>query len=136
GNVATSETISYDTPFDTRPPKISNITIETSINGVGADAKAQIIVSWRTDENATSQVEFEPGVGGETYSKKTVEDATLTNSHVVIISDIESSRPYHLRAVSRDGARNTTFSNDQAVITGKVSESALDLIIGNLQESF
>ncbi|MCA9391806.1 hypothetical protein KC614_01210 [candidate division WWE3 bacterium] len=136
GNLAQSDIINYDTPFDTRPPKISDIVIETAILGVGKEATAQIIVSWKTDENSTSQVEYGEGVGGTTYGNTTVEDATLTNSHVVIISDLDPSKPYHLRVVSRDGALNETKSGDNAVITGRATDSVFDLILLNLQETF
>ncbi|MCA9391808.1 fibronectin type III domain-containing protein [candidate division WWE3 bacterium] len=136
GNVATSDLQIYSTPFDTRPPKISDIVVETAILGSGQEATAQIIVSWKTDENATSQVEYGEGVGGTTYTNKTVEDGVLTNSHVVIISDVVPSKPYHLRVVSRDAAINEAASSDYAVITGRATDSVLDLIIFNLQETF
>ncbi|MCA9391807.1 DUF2341 domain-containing protein [candidate division WWE3 bacterium] len=136
GNIATSDLQIYSTPFDTRPPKISDIVVETAILGSGQEATAQIIVSWKTDENATSQVEYGEGVGGTTYPNKTVEDGVLTNSHVVIISDVVPSKPYHLRVVSRDGALNDAASSDYAVITGRATDSVLDLIIFNLQDTF
>ncbi|RLD03150.1 MAG: hypothetical protein DRI56_13000, partial [Chloroflexota bacterium] len=136
GNVALSDIQVYSTPFDTRPPKIFDISVETAIIGAGKEATAQIIVGWKTDEGATSQVEYGEGVGGETYTNKTVEDTTLTNSHLVIVSDLRPSKPYHLRVISKDGAGNETKSQDHAEITGRATESVLDLIIVNLQESF
>jgi len=54
----------------------------------------------------------------------------------VIISDLVPSKPFYLRVVSRDGATNTTKSDDYAVITGRATESVLNLIIVNLRESF
>lgn len=136
GNVAQSQSFDYSTPFDTRPPKISDIVIETTILGIGKEATAQVVVSWKTDENSTSQIEYGEGVGGSTYANKTVEDAALTNSHVVIISDLTPSKPYHLRVVTRDGAGNTTNSEDYAVITGRATDSVFDLIVVNLQQTF
>jgi len=83
GNVATSELIDYSTPFDTRPPKITDVVLESAIIGVGEEASAQIIVSWKTDENATSQVEYAEGVGGDSYSNVTVR----CNTHKFTCSD-------------------------------------------------
>lgn len=136
GNIATSDLVTYSTPFDTRPPKISEISLETAIIGAGKEATAQIIVAWKTDEVATSQVEYAEGVGGDMYTNRTVDDATLTNSHLVIVSDLRHSKPYHLRVVSKDGAGNASKSGDQAVITGRATDSVLDLIISNLQATF
>lgn len=136
GNVETSEILKYDTPFDTRPPKISEISLETAILGTGKEATSQIIISWKTDEIATSQVEYGEGVGGSSYTNKTVEDGTMTNSHVVIISDLTPSKSYHLRVISKDGAANETKSEDNVIITGRATESVFDLILTNLQEIF
>lgn len=136
GNIALSEVQEYATPFDTRPPKISDVVIETAISGAGSESKAQIIVSWQTDEVASSQVEYGEGVGGSTYGSSTVEDGLKTNSHMVIISDVASSKPYHLRVVSRDSAGNASYSDDYVVITGRATQSVLDLVVVNLQQTF
>ena len=136
GNIATSAEQTYATPFDTRPPKLSDISVETAIIGTGRDAKAQIIIIWKTDENATSQVEYGEGVGGTSYTSKTVEDGILSNSHLVIISDLNPAKPYHFRILTKDGAGNQSVSTDRAVITGRATESVLDIIVVNLQKTF
>jgi hypothetical protein len=135
GNEAVPLTTSHKTDFDTRPPVISDITVETSITGYGVDARGQIIVSWNTDEPATSQIEYGEGVAGEEYSAKTQEDAGLSQNHVVIISDLKPSAPYHFRVVSRDAAGNTGKSGDNSVLTQQASESIIDLIIKSLQST-
>ena len=76
GNLAVSDTNRVRTDFDTRPPEILNITTETEIQGFGIDAKGQIVVSWETDEPATSQVEYGVGSSGE-YTNRTQEDTSL-----------------------------------------------------------
>jgi hypothetical protein len=135
GNEATSLGTTYKTDFDTRPPLLTDITVETSITGYGVDAKGQIVVSWNTDEPGTSQLEYGEGVAAQEYLSRTQEDTSLTENHVVIISDLKPSAPYHFRAVSRDGSGNTGKSADNSVLTQQASESIIDIIIKSLQST-
>ncbi|MCA9397477.1 fibronectin type III domain-containing protein, partial [candidate division WWE3 bacterium] len=137
GNEAASDLQIFTTATDTRPPAISNLQVDTSIvTPEGSDqSTAQIAVSWDTDEPTTSQVEFGEGTG-TTYARSTQEDTNLTFNHLVIISDLAPSNVYHLRALSNDSAGNTGTSADTVTITPKATSSALDLVIGNLQQIF
>ena len=136
GNTVTSSEQIFKTNMDTRPPKISDIVIETSNVGLGKTDSVQISVSWKTDELATSQVEYNEGLGGDIYTKKTQGDKTLTNSHLVIISGLKPGAPYHLRVVSADEAGNIANSPDNTVISGAVPKSILQLIIQILNQIF
>lgn len=135
GNQAEAEPITLKTATDVRPPEIQNLEVETSIIGAGEEAKAQIIVSWDTDEPGTTQVEYGEGTGDE-YNKKTQKDSTLTANHVVTIPDVDPAKVYHLRALSDDKAQNQGFSYDTVVITPKATKSALNLVIENLSKTF
>jgi hypothetical protein len=135
GNNCESDKNTFTTPEDTRAPKISNLTIEIKSNGFGSSQKAQIVASWLTDEPASSQLEYAPGIEGKEYSFKTKEDAAYTTNHVVIASELEPSKIYHLRAVSRDKASNTGYSTDTTTITGKVQQSVVDVIVSSLSKS-
>lgn len=139
GNEASSDGLRLTTATDTRPPQISELHVEGSnippVSGTGQESTAQLIVSWTTDEPATSQVEFAEGTG-VTYSSKTQEDSNLTFNHLVIISNLTSSKVYHLRAISKDKAGNNGNSIDTVTITPKATENALNLVIGSLQEVF
>jgi len=139
GNEATSDVQRFTTATDTRPPQIMGLkVIGGTIPPVGfaaGDVKAQLIVTWNTDEPATSQVEFGQG-SGNTYSQKSQFDGNLTNNHTVILSGLVPSQVYHLRAVSQDGTGNTTNSIDLVTIAPKATRSALDLVIKNLSEAF
>jgi hypothetical protein len=142
GNEATSDTQSFTTSTDTRPPQVMNLRIEgssdiqgSSSSGSVEDAKSQLVVSWDTDEPATSQVEFGEGTGTN-YNQKTQEDTNLTTNHVIIISNLTPSKVYHLRTLSKDKAQNTGQSVDTVTITPKSTRSALELVIGNLYDVF
>lgn len=139
GNEASSDSQRLTTATDTRPPQISDLNIEgTNIPPVQQTAQeqtAQLIVSWNTDEPATTQVEFGEGTG-VSYAQKTQEDSNLTMNHLVIISGLTPSKVYHLRAASKDKAGNLGNSIDSVTITPKATENALNLVISNLQEAF
>ncbi len=136
GNTATSDTNTFKTALDSRPPAITDLTIESKTGSDSDGTKAQIVVSWRTDEPATSQVEYGEGVSSDSYSSKTQEDLSFANAHVVVISNLDPSKTYHLRAMSKDAAGNIGGSEDNAVITQKSKQSALNLIIQAFQKAF
>ncbi|MEK9156215.1 MAG: fibronectin type III domain-containing protein [Patescibacteria group bacterium] len=135
GNEVKSEVNTINTPLDSRPPQVKNLTIEVKSSGFGETQKAQIVAMWETDEPASSQIEFGPGISGGEYPNRTKEDAVLTTSHVVIASELEPSKIYHLRAISKDSAGNGGFSEDTTVITGKIQNSVLDVIVNSLERS-
>jgi hypothetical protein len=134
-NEVVSDTQHYATPFDTRAPKVKNLTIEVKASGFGTTQKAQVVATWETDEPATSQLEYAPGISGQEYANTTKEDSTLSTSHVVIASELDPSKIYHLRAVSKDRAGNKGASEDTTVITGKVQQSVIDIIMNSLERS-
>ncbi len=138
GNEAQSDIQTFTTATDTRPPKISNLKVEGTVQKTTSTTQeptAQLIVSWDTDEPGTSQIEFAEGTG-TTYTQATQEDQNQTFNHLVIISGLTPSKAYHLRALSKDEGGNTGQSIDTVTITPKATTSALDLVIGNLSEVF
>lgn len=139
GNEAISELQSFTTATDTRPPQILNLkVIGGTVPPVGfaaGDVKAQLIITWDTDEPATSQVEFGQGSGSD-YPQKSQYDGNLSTNHTVILSGLTPSQVYHFRAVSADAAGNSANSIDTATIAPKATRSALDLVIKNLSEAF
>jgi len=133
GNMVESDTQTFKTDYDTRPPKVSNITTETSIVGSGEEARGQVVVSWNTDEAATSQVEYGIGVSGKSYSNKTQQEENYTTSHVVVISNLRPSTSYHFRVVSKDKSKNIAESADNSVLTEQAKRPVLDLVIESLK---
>lgn len=129
GNEVVSDNEKIKTDFDTRPPEISEVIAETSIKGYGVDAKSQMVISWYTDEPATSQVEYAKGVSGDTFSLATKEDAALTTSHVVVVSDLDPSSAYYFRVISRDDSKNEAKSETNSVLTEQAQSSVLDIVI-------
>jgi hypothetical protein len=136
GNLAVSDRQEFRTALDTRPPEVFEITIEPSIRGTGAEARGQIIVSWKTDEPSTSQVAFAEGSEASVFNSRTTEDTQLTTEHIVVVSDLPTSRVYSIQAVSRDKASNAGLGESQSAIIGRASESVLTVIFNTLQRVF
>ncbi len=136
GNEVKSEVKTFDTPNDSRPPAITDISTESSNVGLNKQDKAQIVVAWKTDEPTTSMIEYGEGMSGTDYSQKTKEDATMTNSHLVIISDLEPSQAYHIRISSTDKGGNNTKSEDISVVPGEVPKSVLQMLLNTFKDVF
>ena len=136
GNLATSDRQQFRTALDTRPAKISDIVVETSIRGSGSEARGQIVVSWRTDEPSTSQVAYSEGSGATIFNSKSAEDARLTTEHIVIISDLPTSRVYSVQPLSKDSAKNEGSGETQTAIISRASDSAITVIFNSLKSIF
>ena len=135
GNVANSDLQVFKSGVDTRPPVISDVTIQPSIVGTGANAKGQLVVSWKTDKAGTSQITYGQGSGGG-YSTTTAEDSDLVNDHVVVISGLATSEVYHLQVISNDAGGIKGVSGDQTTIIGQASDNALGIVFNALQSIF
>lgn len=136
GNLATSDTQSFHTALDTRPPVSSNVVVESSIRGSGSEARGQIVVSWHTDEPSTSQIAYTEGSDAQTFNSKTAEDTRLTTEHIVIISDLPTSRVFSVQPISKDKAGNAGYGETQTAIIGRSSDSALTIVFNALRTIF
>lgn len=136
GNEAFSDTQTFTTATDTRPPQISDVRIESSlIQRDDGTTASQLVVSWSSDEQATSQVEYGEG-NSASYSESTRVNQNLSVDHLVVISDLNPSSVYHLRIISKDDQGNQTISNDFITLTPRSTQSAFDLVLSGLREAF
>jgi len=123
------------TPLDTEGPKITNVKIDVLPMGE-SDTTSSVIVSWTTNKPASTLVEYDEGVIGGTYGKRSVEDLSLNNSHTVIIKGLTPASSYHYRLVSADKRNNRTVSQDYTFVTPSKEKSILQLILKSLEETF
>ncbi|MBU2595689.1 fibronectin type III domain-containing protein, partial [Patescibacteria group bacterium] len=136
GTLVQSNEYIVKTADDTRPPQILNIAIETSNIGVGTQDKAQILVSWDTDEPATGQIEYEEGLTATSFTQKTNKDSGLAEHHLVVISELKPQSPYTLRILSSDKADNLTTSTAHSVVSGEVPRSLFQLFLSFFKKTF
>ena len=136
GNLAVSDRQVFKTAEDTRQPTIDNVSIQTSIDGAGSSARGRVVVSWRTDEPATSQVAYEQGSDKTIFSTKTPEDTGLSFEHVVIVTDLPTSRVYSIKPISYDKSRNESDGSVESAIVGRASDDILTIVLNSLKGVF
>ena len=96
---------------DTTAPVISAIT--TNVTGINA------VVSWTTNEPATSNVFYSTGTPVDTNAILTpkVTDGALTTSHSLSIPSLTSSTLYHFVIKSLDASNNVVLSSESTFAT-------------------
>jgi len=131
-----SEEISIETLIDTTPPEISQVSTDSSLI-TGKEDKVQTIISWKTDEIATSQVAF--GVGGGDdgeFDQNSKEDSNLTTNHLVVLTNLRSGTVYNFKVISKDKNGNTKESQNFTLLTPQKQQSVIQMIIANFEQSF
>jgi hypothetical protein len=139
GNKAVSEQIRFTTKTDTRPPKIFNVKVEEDLisRAVQTDKSrsAQLILTWETDEPATSRVEFGEGSMG-VYSSSSKIDQELRTKHLVILSGLTPSKVYSLQIVSADKVENTSKYGPLVSVTQKSNNTVLETVFTTIADIF
>ncbi len=77
--------------------------------------ESSAIITWITDERATSQVKY-----GETeeYGSETTESTKLSTSHSVKLTELDPDTTYHYTVISKDASENeATFAEDKTFKT-------------------
>lgn len=135
GNQATSERQIWHSGVDTKAPTITQLSISpTTVDGSG-NAKAQLIISWHTDEPSTTQVLYGPGSSTK-LDKKSAMDPQPTVDHVVVLSGLDLAQVYRIQPVTRDISGNTTYGAKLATVTPDRQVSPLDVVLDTLQRIF
>jgi hypothetical protein len=104
----------------------------------GRTDRTQTIVSWKTDEPATSVVYYEEGTGSATDKLSQVKDSgsVYTDNHVVILTNLKPGTIYRFQIVSADDANNMTKLPVRTIVTPSQSESIVDVIFKNFDDTF
>jgi len=134
GNVARGPQMSFTTTADTTPPKITNQQSQVTSTGSGENIKYQLIVTWETDEPATSKIEYGPGMGTASYPLSSKEDLSLNITHTVIISDLPPNSLYHYRIKTVDKSGNISFSEDSTIVTPPKQRNIFEIITNAITE--
>ncbi len=94
--------VSSDFTFTTAPLVISNVA-------AGGITSSGAIITWTTNYNSDSQVEYGPTT---TYGQSTTLNPALVTAHSQGLSGLTSVTLYHYRVKSRDAAGNLAVSGD------------------------
>ena len=99
---------------DTTPPVVSDIVVSTL--PIGAD------ISWKTNEPATTRIEY----GKTTGYGSVIEETTLKTTHSVQIRGLQPTTQYHFKIFATDEQNNTGNSGDQTFTTLEFGELLSD----------
>lgn len=87
---------------DPTPPVITNVRVASITDGTA-------VVSWTTDDPATSQVEYD---FVPYYGQSTAQDSAKLTAHSVTLQGLTPSTVYHFRARSINAAGLAAYSSD------------------------
>lgn len=96
---------------DTTAPSISAVSTRYA-------TRTSIVVTWITDEPATSQVDYGLTDG---YDRSTRVGTKLVVNHSVTLMGLSANTTYHYRVYSKDDAGNEAFSADGTFTTSDMS---------------
>ena len=119
GNVATSSELSFMTesePVDETPPVISNIN--------AAPTTTEAIITWNTDEAATSKIFYSDTSPVDPATDDSVEDGSLVTNHSLDLTSLIPDTMYYYLVVSADALGNTSTSSEQSFTTDPEPELA------------
>ncbi len=106
---------------DTTPPVVSGVSI--------APTDSTAVVSWITNEAASSRVEFGPT---SSLGSPAVSDSALVTDHSLNLSGLAPQSTYYYRVISTDASGNTTTTNQATFTTLPVQVGpAINLWYGN-----
>jgi len=125
GGILAFNMLSHRTPPATPPPAgsppASDGAAPTIANVAASPMETGAIITWTTNESATSQVEY--GATTDYGATTTLKESLVTN-HTVAVSGLKASTAYHFRVKSKDGAGNEAVSGDYTFTTHKPAPKA------------
>lgn len=111
-NSTTSSDYSFTTTAtpDITAPVISSISATPN--------PTSIVITWNTDENATSQVVYSTDLS---YNSTTTLGISLQTTHSMTLTGLTESTTYHFLVISKDASDNTSTSSDQTIQTTQLT---------------
>jgi hypothetical protein len=131
GNETTLPGPNFTTGKDSVQPKIDQVRTDSAL---AQNDKVQTIVSWITDEPATTIFIYKEGNAGEQKEVK-ISNAYST-SHVAVITTFKPGVVYYFKVKSLDPSGNESVSNDYALLTPKSKDNIIQIIIKNFSDIF
>jgi hypothetical protein len=137
GNRTTETFPDFSTSPDDSPPIVSHIKADSTVF-LDRNNKTQTIISWRTNEPATSRIYYQEGVHGTAtdLDESTELNENYTKEHVVVITKFRPGIVYTFRVESTDSGGNTVLSKPHTFMTAKTKESIFQIIMNILENTF
>jgi hypothetical protein len=100
----------------------------------------QTVVSWQTDKPSNSAVYYQegasPATGGAELANKVEALDTYTTAHIMIVANLKAGTVYSIKITSVDQSGNTKSFGPTSIITPQQTQSVLDIIIKNFEDTF
>jgi len=137
GLIISKKISSFSTGADNFPPTIYQVQTESALS-TGKQSNVQTIISWLTDEPATSQVFYQKGVGTATDAswEKTPIDNNYSKKHIIVLTKFEVGQIYQFKIQSADSNNNLGVSKIYTILAPKQSESVFQVIMKNFEDIF
>lgn len=137
GNRITETLTNFTTAPDDAPPIASHIKADSTVF-LDRNNKTQTIISWLTNEPATSRIFYQEGVFGTNAELKesTELNSNYTKEHVVVITKFKPGIVYTFRVESTDSGGNVVLSKPHTFMTAKKKESIFQIIMNILENTF
>jgi hypothetical protein len=125
------------TSVDVIAPVINNVKVDSALV-LGRTDRIQTIISWQTDEPSTSIVYYEEGSGilSKELANKQEDLNTFTTNHSIVLTSLKPGTVYRFQVASTDSANNTVKPPIRTIITPRRTESIVDVIFKNFNETF
>lgn len=137
GNRAAQAIPQFSTSKDDLPPEITDIKVDSTIF-LDKEGKIQTIISWTTNEPATSRAYYQEGVqpGEKELQNATDLNDSYTKDHIMVFTKFQPGKVYSFRAESIDSGGNASISKIYTFMTPKKKESIFQMIIRILEQTF
>ncbi|MEI8361481.1 MAG: fibronectin type III domain-containing protein [bacterium] len=136
GEAVNRKIADFSTTKDKSAPEIDQIRAEVAFTSGKFDV-AQAIISWKTNESASSRVYY---VGGarefEIKDAQYVDIASYAVKHVAVVNKLASGQVYSYRVASTDSSGNVATSNVHTVYIPRKPESLFDLFFKYFKQIF
>jgi hypothetical protein len=116
---------------DENPPKIDMVRTDLALT---QNDKVQSIISWSTDEQASSIIIYKEGRNGKETEHKISDNKV--NMHISVLTIFKPGTVYNFKVKSVDASGNVAYSGDFALLTPRRKENIIQIIIGNFMDIF
>ncbi|MFH1183181.1 MAG: fibronectin type III domain-containing protein [Candidatus Moraniibacteriota bacterium] len=131
GNQTEADLSAFTTAKDENPPEIDQVKTDSAL---AQNDKVQTIISWVTNEPATTSFFYKEGVAGD-FKELTISEA-FTQSHIVISTVFKPGTVYHFKVKSVDQSGNEKITSDFALLTPRQKENIIQIIVSNFEDIF
>ncbi len=125
------------TEKDVLAPEVTSLNISNTLIPGRTDL-VQTTITWKTNEPASSIIEYQEGATktGDSLEQREAKPNLQTTDHSFTITKLQPGRIYQVRALSEDEAGNVGSSPIRMIVTPRQSESIFDIVIRNFEDSF